>query len=107
MTLLLEMWDGASWVRAARMHAGEQPGSLSNNAAGRREILHFTCTAQESVISRSIAGTDQELDAARVIDTVGLEPIATLHQGDTFEVVICTDRMNSPQLFRFRHAPDR
>ena len=114
MSLLLEMWDGATfpddegdvkfWRRIARLEPDQHPGSLSNNAAGHREILHFTTQETESVISRSIAGVDQETAAGgRVVDTVGLEEIVTLRAGDTYELLVHTDRMTEAQLCRFRH----
>lgn len=103
MTLLFELWDGASWKRVFSVEPGQTPGTISNNTGQRREVLFFETAATESTISRASTDNDIEAGALRAVLGADLQPVATLTDGQAYELLVRTDRMVGAQLCRFRH----
>jgi hypothetical protein len=104
--LILEVADptkAARW-RVVRALQESYPGggSFSNNASGRREVIHFYCYKGYATIERSLGGVDTEIGDKRLTATTGFERIATLEKREIYELDIQTDAMLKPQRFRFR-----
>jgi hypothetical protein len=103
MTLLLEVGVGDGEWALINQHEGGCPGSISNNTPEGREVLRFWFADGYSVVERSIGGADTEVGEARLITTLGFEPVARLEDGETYEFDMRTDRMTSAMHVRFRH----
>jgi hypothetical protein len=108
MALVLEIKGPEGWREVGRQVPGENKGSLSNNTDSGRDILHFECFHTMAVIERSLGGADQELAGSRmrVTATVGMERVAVLSAGESYELELCTDRMTSAAPFRFRYEEE-
>ncbi len=108
MPLIIEVRHYGCWLTPGTpLGSGEPDGSLSHNGPAGRQIYRFGCRGEHSVIERSAAGVDAELEggALRAISSRHFEQVAKLHAGDDpFECFLRTDRMVEPALFRFRHV---
>jgi hypothetical protein len=87
---------GGDWVTVGRLTATSPMGSMSNNLpGGNRDVIMFECAGGCSVIGRSLAGVDFEAGPAgslRVIGAVGVEELARLELGQSYEMPVTTDR---------------
>lgn len=109
MSLLVERYtpERKGWRRLGELHADGPPGSISHNPTeGPRELIMFSCQGEHSLITRSVAGVDAEIGAARVITSVGTETIARLEPGKQLELMLRIDNVAMPQRIRFRHVGD-
>lgn len=106
MSLVIERYapEQKGWQQLGELVADGPPGSLSHNPTeGPRELIMFSCQGEHSLITRSIAGVDTEIGLARMVSTVGTEPIAHLEAGQKLELMLRLDNVAMPQRIRFRH----
>lgn len=82
--------DG-EWASVGELGPDDQPGSMSHNHDGQREILMFTCCGSHSTVEMSVAGLDLEWGPAREIHTGGFTEIARIGPGETFERLVIPD----------------
>jgi hypothetical protein len=93
VTLIVEMCAGGSgWRQAGTLNPGDRDGSLSDNRNGHRGLIVFRCEPGRSVIFLSAAGVDFEFGDERIIATDGLEELAALGPGESFERDVTMDR---------------
>lgn len=93
MPLILEVSaDGSGWRRAATLNPGDPEGSICDNRDDGRDVLMFRCEPRRSVIRRSSGGVDFEVGPERVIMPLGLEELAVLADGESFERDVTTGR---------------
>ncbi|HMH89941.1 MAG TPA: hypothetical protein VK586_02525 [Streptosporangiaceae bacterium] len=90
--ILLGEGEPAAGASAVLTEA-DAPGSISNNPAGRREMIIFRCCGPYSLIERAGGSGDIDAGPARLvrIDPPGTELIAALHPGDVKEMTIRSD----------------
>lgn len=79
------------WRELATLTASAQPGSISNNAGGRRDVVMFRCCGPYSLIEQSLGGADIEIGSDRGICAEGFELLATLHPGESYEMAVTSD----------------
>jgi hypothetical protein len=89
-------------------HGQQEPaGSFSNNLPnGQREVLHVFNHGDHTTIERSTSGIDTRLGELRVTalrTTDELEHVTTLHDGETYQFTLQTDRMIEPIPALLRH----
>ena len=102
--LWVEVAAQGGWVPTGPpLVVGSFAGSLSNNTPEGRDILRFSCEGGHSVIERSEGGFDVELEQLRVLGASGFEVLAILHNGESYEFDLRTDRMVEMVRTRFRH----
>ena len=90
------------WVPVGTLNPGDAIGSIAiRNAFNGRDIILFGFTGLRAAVLRSAGGLDYEADGGigRVIDTAGVEVLAALGPGESYERNITLDR--APQT-RFR-----
>ena len=109
MALTLEMFvpGNNKWTKLADISPGASPGSFSNNTGEGREVYVFECLQDNSasVIYRSKAGVDVEMDPGRAIVTTGLDVVKTLRVGDKpYEIQLKTDRSSGTKRILFTHS---
>lgn len=92
--LLYEIRAGAGgkWMPLATLTPSDPPGSISQNAPARRDVIMFYCAGGHSVVERSVLGADTEAGAMRVITTAGTERLATLKPGQSYEADVVSDK---------------
>lgn len=85
--------------------ADQQPGSITHIAQdGQREMIVFACNGSTSVVAISRGGTDQEIGLMRRIDSIGFDIIATLADGEEFEMPVRSGHASGFQyIARWRH----
>lgn len=92
MPLVMEISaDGRAWRPVAVLNPGDPDGSVSNRQADRRDVILFRCEHHRSVVYRSTGGTDYESGAQRVVSTLGVEELASLTAGESFELDVTMD----------------
>jgi hypothetical protein len=85
--------ESAGWTLLATLRPHDRPGSVSRNMPdGHRDVIMFDCNEDHSVISRSVFGADMEEGTERVISTAGIEVLATLMPGQSYETNVISDR---------------
>ena len=108
MSLILEIYTNEKeWIKAGELNPGDRPGSISNNNPdGSRDVYLFECETNNnrSVIYRSSAGINTEVENLRVANVQGLEVIKELSKNDpTLEMKVKTDRSQHYRVIRFIH----
>lgn len=98
----IEVYADNKWKPIGKVKPTDQPGSMSDNKDGRREVYIFQCAADDSgsTIYRSKLGADAEFGPNRELLTTGLEVVKELKKGDQYEKDFNTDI--SPELRRIR-----
>lgn len=94
------------WLKLGTLTPQVPPGSISHNAAGARDVILFRCCGDYSLVERSLGGADIEEGAARTILTDGTELLATLRDGESFEMAVTSDGGRS-YTARWTHQGDR
>jgi hypothetical protein len=104
--LRAEVLRSDGWIQAFEIKPGEKPASLSNiKPDGSREIYLFTCEPDDSksVISRSSFGVDRRIGPVREVISGNLETVRELKKGESFEMMIKTEKSRKPRRTRFTH----
>jgi hypothetical protein len=83
--------DG-KWVRLPALKYGDLPGSISGNTLEGRGVVMFHCAGDHSVIEQSVFGADVEAGDTREVITAGTETLATLTDGQSYELDVVSDR---------------
>jgi hypothetical protein len=94
MPLLYEILAPTSWQPVAVINQTDRIGSISDISQGVRDIILFRCYGDHSVIYRSVGGADFEVDgttARGVLMIEGMEALAKLHNGESYEQAILSD----------------
>ncbi|MDP3916817.1 MAG: hypothetical protein Q8Q42_00850 [Nanoarchaeota archaeon] len=108
MSLTLEIYaNKKGWIEAGNLNPGDRPGSISNNNLdGSRDVYLFECEVgnNKSVIYRSSAGIDTEIENLRVTNIQDLEIVKELSKDNpTLEMKVKTDRSQIYRTIRFTH----
>jgi hypothetical protein len=102
--LIYEVSDGRTpWRRAGILPAGSPPGTISHVAGDQRELIVFGCLGDRSVVGISVGGADVEAGIGRFVSSSGVDVVATLTDGEEFEMPVTSDRGISYQA-RWRHT---
>lgn len=106
--LKLEIYGpNKNWIKVAEVRQRDLPGSISDNKSdGSRDVYIFECLQDDSksVIYRSKAGVDTEIDSLRAITTAGVDIVAEIRRGDKpYKMEIKTDKRSEPRQIRFTH----
>lgn len=91
-SLKFEACVNGRWVTLPALKYGDLPGSISGNTLDGRGVIMFRCEGDHSVIEHSIAGGDVEAGARRAVITAGTEVLATLTDGQSYELDVVSDR---------------
>jgi hypothetical protein len=95
--------DGQSgWRRLGEQGPAGPPGSMSDNGAGRREVLLFCCQGDHSIVARSRRGLDIAQGFAREVYASDADVLARLGPGQSYERVVTPDRQ-VPVRVRWTH----
>lgn len=86
--LILEAWNGSGWKQFGKIEDGTQRVIL-NHAHDHDQLLHVIAETERTIIALA----DEQ------------EHKLELKVGDTWEVLLHTDRMSARTLCRFRHEP--
>jgi len=103
--LLFEMYDGKSWIEAARLGPRDRPGSISDNQPGKRDVYYFGCSSDgsHSTVTRSEAGIDAEKGNIREVYSIDGTVVAVLRKGNPpYEMTITTPKGPKTKV-RFSH----
>ena len=111
--LIAEAFDPRKeeWVTFATLKPGDRPGSMSNNLPEGREVILFECAKDDSysTVRKSRAGVDfNPIEAIRsVVPSAGFDVLATLKDGESFEMDIKTDISAAPKKIRLTHTAEK
>jgi hypothetical protein len=91
MGLLFEAQVDGQWVPLPTLKYGDLPGSISGNTLEGRGVIMFHCAGDHSVIEHSVVGGDVEVGVTRTVFTAGTEVLATLTDGQSYELDVVSD----------------
>lgn len=106
--LHINIYDSeAGWGLVGKVGPDDPQGSVSNNKPdGSREVYLFDCAFDDSksTIYRSPAGIDWEVGPTRAVASTGrLEIVKELKPGESYELLVKTDKSPEPRRLRFTH----
>ena len=94
------------WLPVAEIDAGEPNGSFSDNLPdGTRDVYMFGVDRENErgFVLRSLGGLDIEVSDTRRLDSLGFDEIASLTNGESYEMMIKTDKSPDPRIIRFQY----
>jgi hypothetical protein len=89
------------------LYPGDAPGSFSHFPPdGSRQIILFQCEADDSssVIYKSEGRIDIEYGSLREEHSIGIEEIARISSGESFDLPIKTGNLKQEITVRFSHV---
>lgn len=102
--------DRDDWALAGVINWGDRDGSISaNNPDGGRDIYLFGVDMinRQGFIKKSIGGIDETNPSVRKIDSLGFTAIASLANGESYELETVTDTSRGEtRRVRFTYSED-
>ncbi|MDP2638101.1 MAG: hypothetical protein Q8P26_03500 [Candidatus Levybacteria bacterium] len=96
------------WIKFGEVKPEDRPGSISDNTSQGRQIYLFSCKDDDSgsTIYRSKLGIDVDLsDTVRLVNNLtGFETVKDLSKGESFEIIVKTDRSKESRNIKFTHV---
>lgn len=93
------------WTLAGEVKLGDPDGSISSNTTEGRDVYIFGVDPIENqgYIKRSVFGDDELDSQKRSISSVGFIAVATLHDSESHEMTVLTDKSTKPRHIRFTY----